>query len=95
MTLRQALVLILICLVIALAAPLVSYADEPCQSPEQVSQLVTTDGGMVVGAAYYRGSTTDEMLVVETREAIIIYGFKDGCLVAAVALEPRSVGTPA
>ncbi len=66
-----------------------------CQSPEYVTDLVTKDGGAIVGAAYYRGTTTDTMLVFETPDAIVIYGFKDGCLAAAVSLEPREKGTPA
>lgn len=67
----------------------------PCQSPEYVTDLVTKDGGAIVGAAYYRGTATDTMLVFETPDAIVIYGFKDGCLAAAVSLEPREKGTPA
>lgn len=95
MTLRQFLLLIVIAFTISLGLVFAVRSAEPCQSPDQVAKLITDDGGTIAGAAYYRGSTTDEMLVVETREAIVIYGFKDGCLVAAVALEPRSVGTPA
>ena len=98
---RHLVMLFLGCAAIVLAAmfflPWSVRAQEAplCQSPEYVTDLVTKDGGAIVGAAYYRGSTTDTMLVFETPEAIVIYGFKDGCLAAAVSLEPREQGTPA
>lgn len=77
------------------AVPVRAQEPPTCQSPEYVTDLVTKDGGAIVGAAYYRGTATDTMLVFETPDAIVIYGFKDGCLAAAVSLEPREKGTPA
>ena len=99
MTRIQFTILFLACAAIIIGGVLLgsaAFADEPvCQTEEQITAFVEADGGTIAGAAYYRGETTDTMLIVETPVAIVIYGFKDGCLTAAVALEPREQATPA
>lgn len=89
--------MIRLALILAALMTVPATSDEPpiCQSPEQVEEAIAADGGTLAGAAYYRGKATDTMLVFETPDAIVIYGFKDGCLAAAVSLEPREKGTPA
>lgn len=101
MTVRQVLALLMIlsgvCLVAMFVLPWNVRAAEPdtCQTVEEVIAAVSTEGGKVAGAAYYSGTVTDTMLVIESPAAIAVYGFRDGCLVTAVALEQRDAGTPA
>ena len=73
----------------ALAAAIIASASPAavtCVSPEQFSEQI--EAGTIVGAAYYTGAAmTDTMLVVKTSNAIVIYGFKDGCMVGAHVVE--------
>jgi len=45
-------------------------------------------GAKVVGAASYHGTQTDELIVVESADVISIVGFKDGCYVGTMEIEP-------
>lgn len=95
MTFRQFILLVIIAVTVSLLMVFMTRSAEPCQTPEQVAALVAADGATITGAAYYRGQMTDSLLVVETDTAIVLYGFKDGCMVAMMALEPREPVTPA
>ena len=72
-----------------------AVAEETCRTIYDIEAEVEASGGAIAGAAYYRGTVTDSMLVVEGPEMVMIYGFKDGCAVAFVALEEVEKGQPA
>ena len=87
---------IIIVVAAALLLPMRGLAAEPvCTTEDQIIEAAGATGAHVVGAAYYDGAQTDTMLVIETADAIVIYGFRDGCVVGAMVVEPRSQDVPA
>lgn len=65
-----------------------SLAQE-CVTYQKALDNLEANGGKVVGAASYAGSITAEMLIVETKDLILLMGFDaKGCLVGQMAVEP-------
>lgn len=63
-------------------------AQEPaCKTISDMEAEIEATGGIISGAATYRGAQTDTLLVVETEDVILLYGFRDGCYVGAMAVE--------
>lgn len=48
------------------------------------------EGDTVAGAAAYDGSSTDLAVIAESGGDILLFGFKDECLVGVVRLEPAA-----
>ena len=70
-------------------------ADPACKTIEDLEADTEAAGGTIAGAAYYNGQTTDTLIVIETVDSILLVGFKGGCYVTYIALEPRAEETPA
>lgn len=77
-------------LLLALAVPAVAQSGPPatCYPLDQLVKDLEAAGAKVVGVASYAGTMTDELLVVQSETAISIVGFKDGCYVGDMQLEP-------
>ena len=64
------------------------FAQE-CMTYQQVVTSLEGDGSKIVGAASYDGSRTTEMLIVQTSELIVMFGFDaKGCYIGQIAIEP-------
>jgi hypothetical protein len=74
-------------LLLAFAAP--SVAQEPaCHTMDQMVKDLEAAGAKVAGVANYNGTQTDELIIVQTPDMIMLVGFKDGCFVGYQAIEP-------
>lgn len=61
---------------------------QECLTYQQVVTSLEGDGSKIVGAASYEGSLTTEMLIVQTSEIIVMFGFDDrGCYIGQIAVE--------
>ena len=63
-------------------------AQESCYPMDAMVKDLEAGGGKIVGVANYNGAVTDELLIVQTKEAIMLVGFKAGCFVGYQAIEP-------
>ena len=85
----------------ALFLPLNAKAQETstppvaCKTISDIEAEVEAIGGIISGAASYHGAQTDSLLVVETADIILLYGFKEGCYVGAMAVEAAKPETNA
>jgi len=78
-----------------LALALSSYAHAAdCTTLEQAQEAVVASGGRIAGAADYAGAVTDTTIIVETGQAILLLGFKAGCLVGGIVIEPQLEAKP-
>lgn len=72
----------------ALALSFPAVAQDCVTTYDDVISQVESEGSKIVGSASYNGSVTTETLVVETDEAIMLFGFgPDNCLVGSLVLE--------
>jgi hypothetical protein len=61
---------------------------QECLTYQQVVTSLEGDGSKIVGAASYSGSLTTEMLIVQTSEVIVMFGFDArGCYIGQIAVE--------
>jgi hypothetical protein len=61
---------------------------QQCLTYQQVVTSLEGDGSKIVGAASYSGSLTTEMLIVQTSEVIVMFGFDArGCYIGQIAVE--------
>jgi hypothetical protein len=74
---------------------LVKAQEQPCKTISDMEVEIEATGGLIAGAATYQGAQTDTLLVVETADMILLYGFKDGCYIGAMAVEAALPATPA
>lgn len=73
---------------LALMFPAVAQeAQESCYPMDAMVKDLEAGGGKIVGVANYNGAVT-ELLIVQTKEAIMLVGFKAGCFVGYQAIEP-------
>ena len=82
---------------LAMTTPARAQSTPPgsCKTMADIETEVEAIGGIISGAASYHGSQTDSLLVVETADIILLYGFKEGCYVGAMAVEAAKPETNA
>jgi hypothetical protein len=85
---------ILACLCLAGIAALSPVRAADCTTLEQMHETVLAAGGRIAGAADYAGAVTDTTIIVETGSAIMLLGFKGGCFVGAIVIEPQIEAKP-
>ena len=73
----------------ALALACTPVLAQECLTYQQVVTSLEGDGSKIVGAASYEGSLTTEMLIVQTADVIVMFGFDaKGCYLGQIAVEP-------
>ena len=73
---------------LALALGCSHVLAQQCLTYQQVVTSLEGDGSKIVGAASYSGSLTTEMLIVQTSEVIVMFGFDArGCYIGQIAVE--------
>lgn len=77
----------------ALALACTPALAQECLTYQQVVTSLEGDGSKIVGAASYEGSLTTEMLIVQTADVIVMFGFDaKGCYLGQIAVEPVKPG---
>ena len=91
--LRSAIVLIAVGMIAVGVTGWPARAAE-CTTLEQMQETILAAGGRIAGAADYAGAVTDTTIIVEAGSAIMLLGFKGGCYVGAILIEPRLEAKP-
>jgi hypothetical protein len=72
----------------ALALASVPAIGQECTTLDQMLESVETNGDKVVGSATYDGIQTEQMIIVQTPELILMMGFDaKGCYYGMMAVE--------
>lgn len=72
----------------ALSLACVPAIAQDCLTYEAVAEGIQNNGGKIVGAASYDGAVTSEMLIVQTKDLILMLGFDaNRCYAGQIAVE--------
>lgn len=66
---------------LGIAYPVNAQEAPKCVTVADAQKDIEKAGAEIVGGATFHGKNTDEMLVVQAPESIVLFFFKDGCLV--------------
>jgi hypothetical protein len=64
-----------------ITTPVTAQEAPKCVTVADAQKDIAEAGAEIVGGATYNGKSTDEMLVVKGPATIVLFFFKDGCLV--------------
>jgi hypothetical protein len=66
---------------LGIAYPVNAQEAPKCVTVADAQKDIAEAGAEIVGGGTFHGKNTDEMLVVQAPESIVLFFFKDGCLV--------------